>query len=145
KIIKACQRHLRNLKQQETDDFNYVYLPDKADVAVRFMEMLPDISTGKPVPLADFQAFIVFSLYGWYRKDNHELRRFNKALISMARKNGKSALISSMAIYELLAGKYPELNRQIYCTAQNREQAHIVFDYVSQRLDGLLSKSKTIR
>src|SRR5699024_10681091 len=35
--------------------------------------------------------------------------------------------------------------RQIYCTAQNREQAHIVFDYVSQRLDGLLSKSKTIR
>lgn len=145
KVIKACQRHLKNLKQQESDDFNYVYLPDKADVAVRFMEMLPDISTGKPVPLADFQAFIVFSLYGWYRKDNHELRRFNKALISMARKNGKSALISSMAIYELLAGKYPELNRQVYCTAQNREQAHIVFDYVSQRLDGLLSKSKAIR
>src|SRR5699024_12113984 len=63
----------------------------------------------------------------------------------MARKNGKSALISSVAIWELLAGKFPELNRQIYCTAQNKEQAHIVFDYIVQRLDSLLSKSETIR
>lgn len=145
KVIKACERHLRNLKQQETDDFGYVYLPDKATTVIRFMEALPDISTGKPTPLADFQTFIIYSLYGWYRKEDHELRRFNKALISMARKNGKSALISSVAIWELLAGKFPELNRQIYCTAQNKEQAHIVFDYIVQRLDSLLSKSETIR
>src|SRR5699024_8098213 len=63
----------------------------------------------------------------------------------MARKNGKSALISSLAIWELLAGKFPKLNRQIYCTAMNREQAHIVFDYISQRLDGLLTQSKSLR
>lgn len=149
KVIKACKRHLRDLKNQEilhprNTFFDYVYLPEKAEIAVTFMEALPDISTGEALPLADFQKFIVYSLYGWYRRDDHELRRFNKALISMARKNGKSALISSLAIWELLAGKYPKLNRQIYCTAQNREQAHIVFEYVSQRLDGLLSKSKSI-
>src|SRR5690625_2518731 len=95
--------------------------------------------------MAQFQLFIIYSLYGWYRKENTDLRRFNKALISMARKNGKSFLISGPAIYELLAGKNPIQNRQIYCTAQSREQASIVFNMVVQRLDGLLSMSEAIR
>src|SRR5699024_12338177 len=45
----------------------------------------------------------------------------------------------------LLAVKFTKLNRQIYCTSMNREQAHIVFDYISQRLDGLLTQSKSLR
>lgn len=142
KVIQACQRHLDDL---EKENFDYVYLPERAEIAVKFMEILPDISTGEPVPLAEFQKFIVYSLFGWYHKDNNSLRRFNKALISMARKNGKSALISGIAIYEFLAGKYPRHNRQIYCTAQSREQASIVFNMVVQRLDGLLAKSEAIR
>src|SRR5690625_3008214 len=136
KIIKACQRHLDDL---EKENFDYVYLPKRAEIAVKFMELLPDISTGQSVKMAQFQLFIIYSLYGWYRKENTDLRRFNKALISMARKNGKSFLISGPAIYELLAGKNPIQNRQIYCTAQSREQASIVFNMVVQRLDGLLS------
>lgn len=142
KVIKACQRHLDDLQKK---DFDYVYLPEKAEVAVQFMELLPDIKTGEPLPLADFQKFVVYSLFGWYRKDNTELRRFNKAMISMARENGKSALISSLAIYSFLADKNPSQNRQIYCTAQNREQANIVFKMIVQRLDGLMAKSKGIR
>jgi phage terminase large subunit-like protein len=142
KVITACNRHLRDL---ENDKLDYIYLPERAEIAVKFMEILPDISTGKPVKLAEFQLFIVYSLFGWYRKDNNALRRFNKALISMARKNGKSALISGIAIFEFLAGKYPLQNRQIYCTAQSREQASIVFNMVVQRLDGLLAQSEAIR
>lgn len=142
KVIKACQRHLDDL---EKEDFDYIYLPEKAEIVCKFMELLPDINTGKPVKSAEFQKFIIYSLYGWYRKDNTEHRRFNKALISMARKNGKSFLISGMAIYDFLAGKHPEFNRQVYCTAQSREQANIVFNMVVQRLDGLLSKSEAIR
>src|SRR5699024_8544134 len=67
KVIKACKRHLNDLERMYDDDFDYVYLPEKADSAVQFMEMLPDISTGEATPLADFQLFIVYSLYGWYR------------------------------------------------------------------------------
>ncbi|WP_200416293.1 terminase large subunit [Virgibacillus salexigens] len=142
KVIRACERHLRDLKKE---NFDYVYLPERANIAVNFIELLPDISTGKPVKLAEFQTFIVYSLYGWYRKENTELRRFNKALISMARKNGKSALISGIAIFEFLGGKFPKYNRQVYCTAQSREQASIVFNMVVQRLDGLLAQSEAIR
>lgn len=145
KVIQACQRHLDDLNRQYEKDFNYIYIPERADVAIKFMELLPDISTGKPVKAAEFQKFVVYSLYGWYRKDDNSLRRFNKALISMARKNGKSFLISGIAIYEFLAGKHPIQNRQVYCTAQSREQANIVFNMVVQRLDGLLAKSEAIR
>lgn len=142
KVIKACKRHLNDL---EKEDFDYVYLPEKAEIVCKFMELLPDINTGKSLKLAQFQEFIIYSLYGWYQKENNNLRRFNKALISMARKNAKSFLVSGIAIYEFLAGKYPEQNRQIYCTAQSREQANIVFGMVVQRLDGLLAKSEAIR
>src|SRR5699024_4897754 len=141
KVIQACERHLKDLEK----DFDYIYLPERAEKAIKFMELLPDISTGKPAKMAEFQKFIIYSLYGWYRKDNTDLRRFNKAMVSMARKNGKSYLISGLAIYEFLAGKHPKQNRQIYCTAQSREQASIVFNMVVQRLDGLLSKSEAIR
>src|SRR5690625_978966 len=142
KVIKACRRHLEDL---EKEDFGYVYLPDRAEIAVKFMEIVPDISSGEMIPLAELQKFIVYSLFGLYHKEDNNLRRFNKALISMARKNGKSALISGIAIFEFLAGKYPIQNRQIYCTAQSREQASIVFNMVVQRLDGLLAKSEAIR
>lgn len=142
KVVQACERHIDDLNNKELD---YVYLPERAEVAVKFIEILPDISTGQALPLAEFQKFIIHSLFGWYHKENTNLRRFNKALISMARKNGKSALISGIAIFEFLAGKYPKQNRQIYCTAQSREQASIVFNMVVQRLDGLLAKSKPIR
>src|SRR5690625_6811899 len=77
KVIKACQRHLDDL---EKENFNYVYIPERAEIAVKFMEILPDISTGEMVPLAEFQKFIVYSLFGWYHKEDNNLRRFNKAL-----------------------------------------------------------------
>lgn len=145
KVILACQRHLDDLERQGDDDFGYVYIPERASTAVQFMELLPDISTGEPVKMAGFQKFIVYSLYGWYRKEDNSLRRFNKALISMARKSGKSFLISGIGIFEFLAGKHPVQNRQIYCTAQSREQSGIVFNMVVQRLDGLMSKSEAVR
>src|SRR5690625_3993261 len=61
KIIKACQRHLDDL---EKENFDYVYLPKRAEIAVKFMELLPDISTGQSVKMAQFQLFIIYSLYG---------------------------------------------------------------------------------
>lgn len=89
KVIQACERHLKDLEK----DFDYIYLPERAEKAIKFMELLPDISTGKPAKMAEFQKFIIYSLYGWYRKDNTDLRRFNKAMVSMARKMGNHILL----------------------------------------------------
>ncbi len=46
--------------------------------AIKFVEMLPDPKTNQPMPLMEFQKFIVGSLYGWRRG---QYRMFTKAYI----------------------------------------------------------------
>nr|WP_260833022.1 phage terminase family protein [Staphylococcus pseudintermedius] len=52
-----------------------------------------------------FQKFIVGNIYGWRRKGS--FRRYTKAYISMARKQGKSLIVSGMSLNELVFGQYP--------------------------------------
>ncbi|MEK4884884.1 terminase TerL endonuclease subunit [Bacillus sp. FSL W8-0223] len=145
KVKQACQRHLDDLEKSK-DDPNYPYYFDikKADKIIRFIELLPDVSTGKPTKLALFQKFLIGSLQGWRNKETG-YRRFTKAYISMARKQGKSMIIAGIALFELLYGEYPKLDRQIYCTANSKEQARAVFNMVVAQLKKIRSKSSTIR
>ncbi|HGD3175364.1 TPA: terminase large subunit, partial [Streptococcus agalactiae] len=55
KVFKACLRHLNDLKRIEDEDFKFIYLPQKASDPINFIEILPDVKTGKPYPLAMFQ------------------------------------------------------------------------------------------
>lgn len=145
KVIKACKRHLRNLKRMDDEDFPYIYLPDKAKNPIDFIEMLPDVKTGKPYPLADFQKFILSSLYGWRKKSDTSIRRFKKALISLARKNGKTILVAGIALYEFLFGRNPAMSRQLFCTANDRSQARIAYDMIRKQLDALRAQDEDIR
>jgi len=144
KVIKACKRHLNDLEKSKDPNFPYEFKPEKAKKVIKFIELLPDVSTGKPMKLALFQKFIVCSLYGWVSKKTG-YRRFSKAYISMARKNGKSILVAGIALYELLYGDYPKLNRQIYCTANSKDQAKMVYKMVVAQLKKVRSKSPAIR
>lgn len=138
-VKKQCERHLKDLKELK----GYSFYPEKADKVIKFIEMLPDIKTGEPVKLASFQKFILGSLYGWL--DDVGNRRFSKAYISMARKNGKSILVAGIALYEFLFGRNPKLGRQIYCTANAKEQAKIVWTMVQKQLEAIRKKSSAIR
>lgn len=138
-VKKQCERHLKDMKGLE----GYTFDPDKANKVIKFIEMLPDIKTGERIRLADFQKFIVGSLYGW--RDELGNRRFNKDYISMARKNGKSILVAGIALYEFLFGRNPKLGRQIYCTANAKDQAKIVWTMVRKQLEKLRAASNAIK
>ncbi|MDN8966287.1 terminase large subunit, partial [Staphylococcus aureus] len=99
--------------------------------AIKFVEMLPDPKTNQPMPLMEFQKFIVGSLYGWRRG---QYRMFTKAYISMARKQGKSLIVSGMSVNELLFGQYPKFNRQIYVASSTYKQAQTIFKMASQQV-----------
>ncbi|HDH6058319.1 TPA: hypothetical protein PI694_000858 [Staphylococcus aureus] len=90
----------------------------------------------------EFQKFIVGSLYGWRRG---QYRMFTKAYISMARKQGKSLIVSGMSVNELLFGQYPKFNRQIYVASSTYKQAQTIFKMASQQVNLMRSKSKLIR
>ncbi|WP_238704167.1 terminase large subunit [Companilactobacillus mishanensis] len=106
--------------------------------------MLPD-PKGDSHKLAGFQKFVIENIYGWVKKENHNLRRFHKVFVSMARKQGKTLLIAGIILYEFLFGKNPERSRQIFCTANDKEQAKIAFEMARKQLDQLRAKYPDIK
>lgn len=140
KVILAAKRFIDDLARQEDDDFEYYFDNERANKVIGFMEILPDPKTMQAYPLADFQRFIIGNMYGWWRKDDNSKRRFRKGMLSMARKNGKSILISGVALYEFLLGNSPAFSRQIFCTANDKKQANIVFTMIKKRLNSLRSR-----
>ncbi|OHR80481.1 terminase [Staphylococcus sp. HMSC34C02] len=135
----ACIRHLRDVKRSiEDDEFPYVYKPKRAKKVIQFIEVLPD-TKGKFNKLALFQKFIVSMVRGWFTEEDDYLR-FNKAFISMARKGGKSLLVSGLTLYSFLFDREPAEGRQIFCAANDKKQASIVFNMVAKQLMYFISQ-----
>lgn len=144
KIQKAIERHQKDVERSKDPKYPYIYRPDEAIPPVKFLEMLPDPKSRKTTKLAHFQKFIVGLIYGW-RKKKDNTRRFRKAYISLARKNGKSILVSGIALYEFLFGKNPVASRQVVAAANTKEQAGIVFRMLKSQLTALRSVSKEVK
>ena len=135
----ACIRHLKDIHRAiENDEWNYTYKPKRAKKVIKFMETLPD-TKGKIHKLTLFQKFIVASVRGWFTKDT-DMLRFKKAFISMARKGGKSLLVSGLVLYSFLFDREPAEGRQIFCAANDKKQASVVFNMVTKQLMHLVSK-----
>lgn len=143
KVYKACLRHIKDLENIPNSDYDY--FPDMAQNPIDFIEILPDVKTGKPYPLAEFQKFIIASLYGWRRKSDKTIRRFRKAMISLARKNGKTILVAGILLYEFLFGRNPAMSRQLFCTANDKTQAKIAFEMARKQLDALRAQDEDVR
>ncbi len=143
KIQQAIDRHKADIEKSKQDDYPFYYDPKYAKNIIKFISMLPDPKSGKPNKLALFQKFILGMLWGWRRKKDNT-RRFRKAYLSLARKQGKSLIVSGIALYCLIYERNPFQARQIYATANKRDQAKIVFNMVKSQLKALRSKSKTV-
>ena len=76
-------------------------------------------SVGKPIRLADFQKRFILDIY-----DNPE--KTKRALLSIARKNGKSGLIAGILLAHI-CGPEAVQNSQIVSGALSRDQAALVF------------------
>ncbi|EOA3466576.1 terminase large subunit [Enterococcus hirae] len=144
KIQMAIDRHKKDIERSKLDDFPYYYEPKYTQNIVKFISMLPDPKSGKPNKLALFQKFILGMLWGWRRKKDNT-KRFRKAYLSLARKQGKSLIVSGIALYCLIYERNPRQARQIYATANKRDQAKIVFTMVKSQLKSLRGKSKAIQ
>ncbi|MDN6852699.1 MAG: terminase large subunit [Tetragenococcus koreensis] len=139
KAQKACVRHLKDIHRSlEDPDWNYIYKPKRAKKVIKFIEVLPD-TKGRVNKLGLFQKFIVASVRGWFTKDT-DMLRFRKAFISVARKSGKSLLVSGLVLYAFLFDKEPAEGRQMFTAANDKKQASIVFNMVAKQLMYFVSK-----
>lgn len=128
----AVRRFESDLKRQGTDEFPYIFDEEKAEIFIAFTEMLKqykDQWAGVPLHLEPWQVFIFANVYGWVHKDTG-LRRFRKAFIFMGRKNGKSTMVSSVLLYDIIF----TAGAEGYCAATKRDQSRIVWESVAQMI-----------
>lgn len=81
---------------------------------------------GRNMQLAPFQRDFILAVY-----DNEHITR--RAILSMARKNGKSALVSAILLAHI-CGPMAQQNAQIASCALSRDQAAIVFRHASNMI-----------
>ena len=136
KIQKAIDRHKRDLIKSQSEDYPYEFDLEKTRLPIIFIGSLPDPKSGKVNGMALFQKFIIQLVFGWVHKDTG-YRRFRKAYISLARKQGKSLISAGIALYMLLYERSPKESRQIYTTANKKDQARIVFNMTKKQLKAI--------
>lgn len=136
--IKACQRHLDDLKRQGTPEFPYVFDTTRADRITRFMEKLVQVRgpyAGQRLKLQPWQVFDLGCLYGWVEMDSGA-RRFIRSLNERCRGTAKSTENSGKAIYAMTSDAcYPpykpelavyEMEPEVECAAVDKTQARRV-------------------
>lgn len=125
KIKDACERHIKDLEKAPNRGFFFDL--EKVNRAIGFFRDVLCLNggqfEGQPFELANWQAFIIGSLFGWV--DHEGLRRFRIAYIETAKGSGKSPLAAGIGLYGLVADNEPRA--EIYAAATKKDQAMILF------------------
>lgn len=142
---QACQRFLDELGES-TNDISYPWEFDieKAYRPIDFIErfLKPTKGAYTKMELLPWQHFVEANLYGWVsRKTGY--RRFREGLIIVGQGNGKSTLIAGNAAYGLT--KDGERGAEIYCLANSKEQAKIIYAETGAQIDKNPLLTKHIR
>jgi len=145
RLVKlAVKRHRQDLKKSKAKKAKYYFDEKAVAKAIQFIKLLKHTKgefANKSFDLQPFQAFIVGSLFGWKKKSNGK-RRFTKAYIEVARKNGKTELAAAIGAYMLIADK--EHGSEVYSAATKKDQSKICFRAATSMLKKLKSDSPMI-
>lgn len=124
----ACDRHIRDICRQDTHDFPYIFVEQKAQRFFNFAQELKHYKgkwAGENVVLQPYQKFRLGSIFGWIHARSGK-RRFRNAYHELPRKQGKSLEAAIVSLYVTFFDG--ESGAEGYCAATKREQATIVFE-----------------
>lgn len=126
----ACQKALDEFERETSDDWPWVFDPDRAARPCEFIELLPHIKgkwarEGRRIALEPWQCFMLIMVFGWIHRETG-LRRFLEFYEEVPRKNAKSTIGSGLLLFMLSADG--EHGAECYTAATTRDQARIVFD-----------------
>lgn len=137
-IKLACFRHLQDLTRQNTTEFPYYYSTDEVRKILLFASVCPEMRTKKPVKLMLWQKFILAQLVGWRNKNDD--KRFTRAIVSVARHNGKTYLMAIITLYSYLIESINEASQDFLISSINFKQTSKLMSYVKQMLIDLSQK-----
>lgn len=128
KLVRlAVQRHVHDLEHAWERGYKF-----DRDIATRACLFFPLVCrhsigewNGQPFHLSPWQMFCIWCLFGWRRIDDGT-RRFRRAYLSVARKNGKTTMIAGLALLLMFADEPFEPVAEIYVAATKEKQAQIM-------------------
>lgn len=126
----ACERFLRDISREGTDEFPYIFDDAKAERFYKWASLhkhTKGVLVNTPIIFTPIQRFIFGNIYGWIHKDTG-YRRFTKAYWQVGRKNAKSQSLGLVGDYELMA--LGEDNSEVYIGATKTLQAKIIYNEV---------------
>lgn len=138
KVKRVYQKLIKDLDNKESE---WEYSPKRANHAIEFIENFCKHSKGKmggkPFILELWQKAMIAALFGFVHKID-EVRKYREFILIVARKNGKSALGSAIALYMLMADG--EFGPEIVSAATKKDQAKIIWSEAKR----MVKKSPTL-
>ena len=137
---QACERHLKDIQRQGTEEFPFVFDESRANRIFDWFERccrhVRGPFSGELIKLLPFQRFDLGVIFGWVHRDSGK-RRFKKSYNKRARGNVKSTEMSGLALYGMCGdcvyppgqpeSKQYEDSPEVECAAVDREQAKRVW------------------
>ena len=127
-VKKQCVEFLDGQERDGDEDYKYFFDLDVADNITDLLHLInfsSGVKSGTAVVygLAGFQWFMILNTLCWYRKSNPEKRRYEKSVLLIGRKSGKSFMVGLIFILLLLLEpRYSEF----YSVAPDRQLSSIV-------------------
>lgn len=126
-------KRIRRVYEKLSDDIHnpkngFIFDEKKAQRPIDFIERFCRHSKGEwasqPLKLELFQKAFISALFGFI-DEKSGFRKYRETLFYVARKNGKSVLLSGIALYCLIADNEP--GAEVYSVASKKDQARIIF------------------
>ena len=125
KKVKKIYRRL--LKESDNKSLPFYFDEEKGNRPIKFIETFcrqAEGEIGKPIKLELFQKAYIQALFGFVYRDTG-LRRFNETMFLVGRKNGKTTMLSAIALYMMIADG--EGSAECYSVATKKDQASKAF------------------
>lgn len=143
---KRVKKQYQKLVQDMEHHDKYIFDEEKAMRPIQFIEQFCRHSkgelAGKPLVLDLFQKAYISALFGFVDKDTG-LRRYTESFFFVGRKNGKTTMLSAIALYMMIADG--ESGSEVYSVASKRDQANILFDQAHEMIVQSPDLNKNIR
>ena len=129
--IVACKR-IKQVYKKLVDDLhnpkgNWIFDEELGSKPIEFIETFckqAEGEIGKPIKLELFQKAYIQALFGFLNRDTNT-RRFNETMFLVGRKNGKTTMLSAIALYMMIADG--EGSAECYSVATKKDQASKAF------------------
>lgn len=128
----ACFRHLRDLQRQGSPDFPYHYSLKECKKILKFAAIFPNVDTGEPTRLMDWQKFIFCQLMGW--RNDEGGKRFSRAIVSVARGQGKTYMMAILMAYSFFVESIGLSNQDYLVASINYKQTQKIYGYIKSGL-----------